>query len=115
MIFASTPPHNTDPKPNINGHGTRVASPTLPGGYCSQCVTVYKPRPWFQPRAHDANPILVSFRESPGATPEERARDIRSWLYMIDSDSVGDEPPIHLEAHREHARRVLSRLAGWSA
>jgi hypothetical protein len=104
MIFASTPPHNTDPKPYRSGSGIRAAEP-------NGIIRNYRPRPEFdQPRAHDANPILVEFRRSSPFDVADAAAREAAWLRAPAAPAVAATP-----AQIDHARRVLIRLAGWSA
>jgi hypothetical protein len=93
MIFASTPTHNTDPSPWIC-QGVSDPALRLNDENRLSCDD-FVPRPEFdQPRAHDANPILLQHRRAP-----ERAI---YWRDMITEPSQDE---------KDHAHRVLSRLA----
>jgi hypothetical protein len=117
MIFASTPPHNTDPKPYhatlSDGTGMRTSF-----GNGAVVPMVYAPRTEFdQPRAHDANPILVELRR---ITQETGLLPHAAGLVFGNSIIHAHEPGFPEEmgwsvAHVEHARRVFTRLARWSA
>lgn len=93
MIFASTPPINDDPEPYDNV--TPQEGETW----------VLAPRPEFDRlRAHGANPILVAMRG---------VQDLMSFTMMLDSlDNSGYWECWHPQTQIDHARRVLTRLAG---
>jgi len=71
---------------------------------------------WFEPRPgydHPVNRILVAFRQGRFASLDwflhEYCHDTDSWVW----DGTDAENPTPEEI--DHARRVLTRLAGWSA
>lgn len=117
-IFASTPPRNTDPFPwfVVLGpwRGTRSDARLVDSDY--------EPRPEFdQPRAHEANPILVAYRQH--LAKQRITSDAGGWLFAIDTfaafggfrDWDSDTHPYYSlivasDDQIEHARRVLSKL-----
>jgi hypothetical protein len=106
-IFASAPPINDDPTPWLDSRGLRFR---IKHGD-RYGTTKWSPRPGFdRPRAHEANPILVEFRE------RENPKNIYAlsqWIMFIGEGWDGSicqatTPQI------DHARKVLVRLAAFS-
>jgi hypothetical protein len=101
VIFASTPPINNDPEPYISSaNGRRFASNNDTG------IRRYARRPEYdRPRAHEANPILLAYRNYGG--------DAEHWL-VASMDPEADSwfefsAPFATPEQVDHARLVLSR------
>lgn len=100
-IFASRRV-NVDPFPYVGEHGSRHAYP----GTLNQKRLEFDPRPEFD---NVVNPVLEAFRSALGTRsdlaylPSELARE------YLETDTVRFYP----EEFRDHARRVLQKLAAF--
>lgn len=110
-IYASTPTVNTDPEPWATPRhgGGNVRYPLDNGKSHLNPNAQWSPRPQFdQPRAHEANPILLEIREDMREFP----LDIERELARLGRDDLNwDAHRVDGQKMRTHARRVLERLA----
>lgn len=104
--FSSREPFNDDPKPwTDTSTGERTSQRT---GYMAT-GWAYEPRPEYnRPQNNPTNPILVEFRRS---EPWDIAIDAALELGWIDFKPI---PNTATPAQRDHARKVLTRLANLS-
>lgn len=118
MIFASKTPRdlNHDPKPWRTPRGYARQSHNVMG------ILTHDPRPENDhPQHNEPNPILVAFR---GRAADE---SLDFWLWGLAAESAfggwvaweNPRHPFHIllrssETQRDHARRVLTRLANLS-
>jgi len=108
MIYASTPPRNTDPTPYFGLSDERFSVPPSRVELALSEGLTYAPRPEFdQPRAHEANPVLVKFRQLPEAS---RAPWLRGFVAAVDRYRFAN----WTDDQAHHARRVLTRLANFT-
>lgn len=115
-IFSSRPPFNDDPKPWLHTHGGENCRDT--GGrfsFNNGIGNEHAPRAEFdRPKNNPTSPILVAFREysdKHGMDADDRRNLARAWLQApryYEGRLVAGRV---LKAPRDHARRVLSRLA----
>lgn len=102
MIFNSQT-LNTDPFPYVGEHGSRHAY----AGTLNQTPLTFAPRPEYNDYTN-VNPLLADMREFWPVIIED-------WLAALDDpwfmDGVPAEFGIATEDHRDHAKKVLTRLA----
>lgn len=110
MIFGSKTPRdlNHDPEPFVSHHGRHEDAD--PSGWDFDVEFTLAPRREFDHIQHnEPNPILVEFRE-------DFDGDMRGWGVWLalasDEMTKDDRATIY---HREHARRVLARLARFAS
>lgn len=119
-MFSSKTPRdlNHDPHPYVDQWGIDRNDDGDPAGYDFDALFHFDPRPEFDHVQHnEPNPILVAFRarsDKHGMDAEDRANLSRAWL----------QAPRYYERRlvegrlsrqeRDHARRVLTRLANFS-
>lgn len=117
-MFASKTPRdlNRDPLPWRVAVGPWRGS-RMDARYAAEAE--HDPRPEFDhPQINEPNPILVELRELRGADwarPERYAAQYAMFLRWVDDPTASrDDPHPWTDAQRDHARRVLTRLAALS-
>lgn len=110
-MFASKTPRdlNHDPEPFISHHGRHEDAD--PAGWDFDVEFDYDPRPEFDHVQHnEPNPLLADLREFWPVIIED-------WIAALDDpwfmDGVPDEFGVATEDHRDHAKKVLNRLAAF--
>lgn len=120
-VFASTSQIVTDPNPFVRPRdGKRGDADTLspdfePGPFGKMVEPLrYDPRPEYgQPQIHEANPILVELRIASGAGIDWAITAFSNALNTSEqsSDAIRAIVREATDEHRDHARRVIDRLA----
>lgn len=118
-MFASKTPRdlNHDPDPYVDQWGIDRNEDGDPAGYDFDVEFRHDPRPEFDHVQHnEPNPILIAFRdlgEKHGMAPDEVRNLARNWVrkatYYEHHMNISGRRATN--AQRNHARRVLTRLA----
>lgn len=115
MQFSSKPQFNDDPAPYVVTLTKRTpfTNPMTTGSmdeFVREDGRLHAPRPEFaRPQHNPTNPILTEFRGASSVYSDaghEFLLAVSHYLSYLNSDVYG-----WAEEHKDHARRVLSRLA----